>query len=169
LVYLASIKIKKKKLLCRVWTADSEGNILVWKGETKFKKIVANNNSLTPLTSMCLALCNEGMNVWVGTKIGVILIYEVNNCSQIKYHKLPEELKIHYVSFINNQIWIMADKGPISIYDTDTLLSVLEINETIGGHCIIEVDKSHAWIADKTGCINILDLQSKLCIKKGRF
>jgi len=159
------LKKKKKKKSCgRVWTADSEGNLFVWKGESRYKKIEIKNNA--PITSLCFSQCNEGINVWVGTKLGQTLIYEANNCSLIKSHKQSEELKIHYVSSINDQIWITGDKSPIAIYGADTYLFESEINEAIGGYCIIEVNKSHVWIADKTGGINIIDTQSKCCIKR---
>jgi len=155
---LALDKEKEKKSFWRVYTADSEGNVFFWKGESRATKKLS---LLHPITSMCMTPTNEGI-LWIGTKTD-LYIHELQNT---KIHKKELTEGVTQISLVNDHIWVLGEKGMISVYGMDLLPIGPDAIEGVSGNCFVEVNKSHAWIGDNTGCISILDTQSLSFIKK---
>jgi len=56
-----------------VWSGDSEGNIIIWKGESKYKKFSLESG----IYSICVTNpVNEGLHMWIGCK-GFVDIYVI--------------------------------------------------------------------------------------------
>jgi len=157
---------KKKKASQAAWSADSDGVILIWKAETRTKKI-----QLNTIQSMCATPSKDGFNVWVSTKSLGVCIYEAQNYSEIKRcPKLGEGAQ--NIFFVGNNIWISGEKGLIWMCEIETFTVIREFTDFgAGNQNIIEVktdelDKGQIWIGDNNGCIYILHGQSKELIKR---
>jgi len=100
-----------------VWSGDSEGNVIIWKGESRFKSFSVK----TAVQAMCITNPgNGGLHMWIGT-MGAVDVYDTET------YKLVQDLKFNSgvsgMTVANNHIWIASRTG-ITVYDYKTFKEV---------------------------------------------
>lgn len=99
----------------RLLSADKEGNILLWNLKTskllqRFKKL---NDDVT-----CLSVSKDERFLFVGTKLGYVSLYDIENTVLLKQSYIKEETKVCSLCVLDssNQIAIGTKSGKLSFY-----------------------------------------------------
>jgi len=112
-----SCAVIKMRLLSnmRLLSADKEGNILLWNLKTskllqRFKNL---NDDVT-----CLSVSKDDRFLFVGTKLGHVGLYDIENSVLLKRSYIKEETKICSICVLDNsnQIAVGTKSGKLSFY-----------------------------------------------------
>jgi len=106
-----------KKTTGKVWTADSEGTLCLWKGESRIKKSTLN----VPLHS--LLFCPSTNSLWVGLQSSIFVV-DVHTGKKVfgwKAHHSPvTSLILH-----EKHVWSCGDDG-VAVWNIDNYSLILE-------------------------------------------
>jgi len=105
-----------------VFTADLEGTVFVWKGDTRIRKMTIGapvhsmRIILNPVTDFSDSKAEVKFACWVGTSHWLYLL-DSSPATVTMIGKFP--VGVSDLVQIDNKIWASSEKGDISIWDTE--------------------------------------------------
>jgi len=119
----------------RMISVDVEGNILLWNLKTlellqRFKKV---NDDVT-----CFSVSKDERFLFIGTKLGSVELYEIENAKLLKHNYIKEDTKICSLCVLDDksQITVGTKSGKLSFYalipNEEHLLERLKAKEYLG-------------------------------------
>eukprot|EP01124_Arcella_intermedia_P017903 TRINITY_DN24886_c0_g1_i1.p1 TRINITY_DN24886_c0_g1~~TRINITY_DN24886_c0_g1_i1.p1 ORF type:complete len:464 (+),score=106.62 TRINITY_DN24886_c0_g1_i1:149-1393(+) len=157
-------EVMKEKSSHMTWSSDNEGYLLLWKGETRIKKL-----TIDPITNICLTPAKEGHNVWIGTKKNILYVYDAQSLNLRQKFNFEGE---HEVYVIGDNVWISGERGHLKVVNKDSFVIINELNFGVGLQRIVEVNTDNIstagqiWIGDCQGSIFIIDKQTNELLKR---